>query len=78
LHSISDAHGPLVREFGEELHDELNREIQDQRGKLVEKINRAITKNQDHLRLSIRDLIASGWEKMLPNRNVQAPMTNVQ
>ena len=66
LHRISDADGPLVREFGEELHDELNREIQDQRVKLVEKLNRALEKNRDHMRLSVRDLVAGGWEKLLP------------
>jgi hypothetical protein len=66
LNRISDADGPLVRKFGEELHNDINREIAEQRPKLVEKINRSIGKNREHLRLSVSDLIAGGWEKMLP------------
>ena len=66
LHRISEADGPVVHKLGDSLQDELNREIQERRTKLVEKLNRAIDKNRDHLRLSVHDLVASGWGKMLP------------
>jgi hypothetical protein len=66
LNRISQADGPLVRELGERLHGDLNREIEERRTKLVEKLNRAIEKNRDHLRLSVHDLVSSGWERFLP------------
>ncbi len=65
LHSISDADGPLVRKLGDSLHDVLQDEINERRGKLVEKINRAIEKQSSKLRLSLHDLTVGGWSKIV-------------
>jgi len=61
---ISDLDGPLVREFGEELHDVLQDEIADRQVKLVEKMNRQLKKHEDDLRLSVADLAASGLRQL--------------
>jgi hypothetical protein len=61
---ISDLHGPLVREFGEELHDILQNEIADRQAKLVARINRQLKKHEDDLRLSVSDLAASGLHQL--------------
>jgi hypothetical protein len=56
LHRISDADGPLVRKLGDELQGVLQDEINDRRSQLVVKINRAIAKRDDSLRLPLPDL----------------------
>lgn len=61
---ISDLHGPLVREFGEELHDILQDEIADRQAKLVARINRQLIKHKDDLRLSVSDLASSGLHQL--------------
>lgn len=61
---VSDLDGPLVREFGEELHDVLQDELADRQTKLVEKINRQLKKHEDDLRLSLSDLAASGLKQL--------------
>jgi hypothetical protein len=62
---ISDLHGPLVHEFGEELHDVLQDEIANRQAKLVGRINRQLEKHEDDLRLSVSDLAASGLRQLL-------------
>ena len=65
LHRISQIHGDIAEEFGDSLHKVLQREIDQRRGKIVDKANRAIEKNQDELTFSIQDIAASGWEKLM-------------
>jgi hypothetical protein len=61
---ISDLSGPVVREFGEELHDILQDEIADRQAKLVARINRQLKKHEDDLRLSVADLLTSGLNRV--------------
>lgn len=61
---ISDLDGPLVREFGEELHDVLQEEIADRQTRLVDKLNRQLKKHEDDLRLSVADLASSGLRQL--------------
>jgi len=61
---ISDLDRPLVREFGEELHDVLQDEIADRQAKLVDRINRQLNKHKDDLRLSVSDLASSGLHQL--------------
>jgi hypothetical protein len=61
---ISDLDGPLVREFGEELHDILQDEITHRQTKLVDRINRQIEKHRDDLRLSVSDMASSGLQQL--------------
>ena len=61
LHRISQASGPLVRELGSAVRDFVESKIADRRHQLVRRINRQIEKQQDDLRLSIHDLLATKW-----------------
>ena len=64
LHRISNLHGPLIHEFGKGIREVLEDKIADDRVALAGKINRQIDKNRDHLRVSLRDLLASKWSKL--------------
>lgn len=59
LKRISQLHGPLVKEIGEEAHDFLQDEINDRNTQIVVKINKAIAKQQDKLRVSLADLAST-------------------
>ena len=59
LNRISQLHGPLVKEIGEEAHDFLQDEINDRNTQIVAKINKQIAKQQDKLRLSLADLAST-------------------
>lgn len=65
LRRISDADGPLVRKLGDSVQDILQDEINERRGKLVEKMNRALDKQSGKLRLSVHDLTTAGWNKLV-------------
>ena len=73
LHRISDADGPVVRKLGDRLHDLLQEELDEQRPKLVEKINRAIGKHSGKLKLSLHDLTTSGFSKLSPASEAASP-----
>ncbi|MCA9208424.1 MAG: hypothetical protein KDA55_08725 [Planctomycetales bacterium] len=61
LHNLSRLNGPLVDELSNDVHDLLERQVAKKREHLVTRMNRAIDKRQDRLRLSVRDLLASSW-----------------
>lgn len=65
LHRVSQLGGDIAEELGDGLHKLLQKEINERRGKIVEKANRAITKNEDDLQLSLKDVVASGWGKIV-------------
>ncbi len=65
---ISDLDGPVVREFGEELHDVLQDEIASRQAKLVDRINRQLEKHEDDLRLSVSEMAASGLRQLQGSR----------
>lgn len=56
LRRLSQLHGPLAKELGEEAHDFINDEIADRNAEIVAKINKSIAKKQDRLKLSLSDL----------------------
>ncbi len=59
IERISNAHGPVVKELSNSVEDWIEDEL---RGpKLVEKLNTAIDKRRDSLRLSPSQLIESSW-----------------
>lgn len=59
IERISNAHGPLVKELSNSIEDWIESEL---RGpKLVQKLNTAIDKRRDSLRLSPSQLIESSW-----------------
>lgn len=55
LQRISNAHGPLVRELGEEIPDLIHDQLHGAR--LTQKLNRAVDKKRDRLEISIEELI---------------------
>jgi len=61
LKRVSKANGPIIRELGDGLEDILRRRLAHRRQELTEKINKAIAKNSDDLRLSIHDLVKDQW-----------------
>ncbi len=61
LHRISQADGPVVREFGDGLENVVRRYLSDNQHKLTEKLNRAIAKNQHKMRISVVDLVRPKW-----------------
>jgi hypothetical protein len=65
LQRISSVDGPLVRKLGDLMRDDIEREINERQAKLVEKMNRSLEKHQDELRISVRDLLASGWNRFV-------------
>lgn len=56
LKRISQLHGPLVKELGEEAHDLLQDEIDDRNAEIVAKLNKQIAKQQGKLRISLSEL----------------------
>ena len=60
LRRLSNADGPLVREFGDGLEKILRKKLAEKNEKLASKINRQIEKNEDDLRISIRDMVSGG------------------
>jgi len=64
LRSISKLDGPLVHELGESLEDRVAKELDERSDKLVSKLNRSIAKNQDKLKLSLSDYLASQWDNL--------------
>ena len=65
LQRISSADGPFVRKLGDLLRDDIEREINERQPRLVEKMNRSLEKHQDELRISVRELLASGWNRFV-------------
>jgi hypothetical protein len=61
LHRISKADGPIVREFGDGLEGIFRRYLTDNQDKLTEKLNKAITKNQDKMRVSVTEMVRPKW-----------------
>lgn len=69
LHRVSQVGGDVAEELGEGLHKLLQKEINERRSKIVEKANRAITKNEDDLQISFKDVVSSGWGKVVNGLN---------
>jgi hypothetical protein len=69
LDRVSKFDGPLVEQFGKQLHKVLRAKIEDKRTRLPEKINRQIAKNEDKMRFSISDFAANRWQALAGGRS---------
>jgi hypothetical protein len=68
LRRISNARGPLVKSLSSSVREVVEDKLEEQnRGKLAEKLNKQIAKQQDKLRLSLTDVVRSPWAKLLPD-----------
>ena len=56
LRRLGHADGPIIRELGDGLEDVLRRQLEKKRPQLVQKVNRAMKKNDDKLVLSIQEV----------------------
>jgi hypothetical protein len=64
LERLSQLHGDVAHELGKGVREILEEVLEEKRDKLVEKMNRQIERNQDHLRLSLRDAASGVWQKV--------------
>jgi hypothetical protein len=64
LHRISKLGGPLAHELGRGLRDVLQNEFNDRRARLVTRMNGQIEKHRDKLRISPRDLLQKGLDRL--------------
>jgi hypothetical protein len=62
VNRISHFDGPVARQLGEALEKILSQKIEEQRPRLVTRINQQITKHQDDLRISLHDTLREKWE----------------
>jgi hypothetical protein len=60
MREISRLDGPFVKRLSSSVREVVEDEIAQRRTKIVQKINRQIAKNRDHMRLSIRELLDLG------------------
>ena len=63
LRSVSKLDGPMVKQLGKRVHKVLDNKIEEKRQQLPAKLNRAIAKQEDKLRLSLADFAASKWKE---------------
>lgn len=67
LRSVSKLDGPMVRQLGKRVHKLLDNKIEEKREQLPNKLNRAIAKHNDKMRLSLADFAASKWSEFAGN-----------
>jgi hypothetical protein len=72
LRRISDLDGPLVRALSKTVRKELEDKLAADNAKIVAKLNKAIDKKEDRLKLSAADLVKLNWEKFSGPQNAPA------
>jgi hypothetical protein len=71
---VSKIGGDVAEEIGREIRRTLEDKLAEDGAGLAEKLNRQIAKNQDKLRLSLHDALASKWGKWIePDSLEEAP-----
>jgi hypothetical protein len=65
LERVSELNGALAHELGQTLEPMLNDVLEEKRDRIVERLNRQLTKKQDKLRLSLHDAAKSMWREAL-------------
>jgi hypothetical protein len=65
LRRISDLDGPLVRALSKTVRKELEDKLAEDNAKIVAKLNRAIDKKEDRLKLSAGDLGKLNWDRLM-------------
>jgi hypothetical protein len=65
VREVSKARGELAEQLGGGVEALLKEKLADYEAKLPEKINKQVAKKQEKLRLSLSDLAASGWQKLI-------------
>jgi hypothetical protein len=65
LKRIGELHGPLVRSLSHATREALEDKLAEDNEKLVAKLNRAIDKQQQKLKLSLAEVMKSKWSELL-------------
>jgi hypothetical protein len=65
LRRISDLDGPLVRALSKTVREELEDKLAEDNAKIVAKLNKAIDKKEERLKLSAADLVKFKWDRFL-------------
>lgn len=67
LQRVSNAKGPILKSLSSSVREVVEDRLEQQnRGKLAEKLNKQIAKQQDKLRLQLPDVAKSPWASLLP------------
>ena len=61
---VSKLGGEFAQQVSRAVRKKLDQKIEDKQQKLVDKINREIDENRDHLRVPVGDLLGSQWSKL--------------
>ena len=64
---ISQLHGPLVEAVSGEARKVIEKQLVAKRGELVGKINQQIERNQQKLKLSLREYLQQEWVRLMSN-----------
>jgi hypothetical protein len=62
---ISQLHGSLVHRIGDEARRIIEKKLAEKREDLVAKINRQIEKNQEQLKVSLREYVQQEWGRLI-------------
>lgn len=62
---IGELHGPVVRSLSHAVREALEEKLADDNQKIVAKLNRAIDKQEQKLKLSMADVLKSKWSGLL-------------
>jgi hypothetical protein len=62
---ISQLHGDVADELGDQLHRLLQRRLAEIQGELPARLNRQLQKKPDRLRLSLHDWVSESWQDWL-------------
>ena len=67
LQRVSNAKGPVVKSLSSSVREVVEDRLEQQnQGKLAEKLNKQIARQQDKLRLKLPDVVGSPWAVLLP------------
>ncbi len=61
LHRVSNADGPIIQELGDGLKRAVRHELADQNARMVDRINRQLSRQEEELHLSVQDLVQKKW-----------------
>jgi hypothetical protein len=64
LRRISDLHGPIIRSLSHSVREVLEDKLAEDNAKLVAKLNKAIDKEEEKLKLSAADLVSMKWTQL--------------
>jgi len=71
MRRIGEFHGPVVRSLSHATREALEDKLKEDNQKIVDKLNRAIDKQEKKLKLSLADVLKSKWNGLLGNKSAE-------